>query len=118
MKQLGHIVRNLRQQKGLSTKEFAEELGVSVGYLNNLETGQTETVRLSLLEKLSIELNFTHSVSDSHTAVEWDSRIQHVCYLLQQLKTVNPAFADYYLKIIEDGVSLHLNQSLPVVGNQ
>ncbi|QSB48701.1 helix-turn-helix domain-containing protein [Parageobacillus toebii] len=111
LQHIGERIRVLRKQKGISLNAFAEKLNVSPAYLSNLETGKTDTIQLSLLEKLQEELSLlpvetTHS-SDS----EFDIRIQHVMQQLKELEQKHPEVADYLLSTLERGVHLFLNEN-------
>lgn len=111
LEHIGQRIRTLRKQKGISLNAFAERLNVSPAYLSNLETGKTDTIQLSLLEKLQEELSLlpvetTHS-SDS----EFDIRIQHVMQQLKELEQKHPEVADYLLSTLERGVHLFLNEN-------
>jgi transcriptional regulator with XRE-family HTH domain len=111
LEHIGQRIRTLRKQKGISLNAFAERLNVSPAYLSNLETGKTDTIQLSLLEKLQEELSLlpvetTHS-SDS----EFDIRIQHVMRQLKELEQKHPEIADYLLSTLERGVHLFLNEN-------
>jgi transcriptional regulator with XRE-family HTH domain len=113
MKQLGHLLRLHRQQKGLYLKEFAEQLGVSTSYLSNLETGQTDTIRLSHLEKVLSELNLLPRNSDNSLDNGIDLRIQNISYLLKVVESTNPQLANYLLAMVEQGIDVYLNPNSP-----
>ena len=50
MQEIGQQIRQIRNRKGISLNAYANELGVSSGYLSNLETGKTQNITLSVLE--------------------------------------------------------------------
>lgn len=111
LEHIGQRIRTLRKQKGISLNAFAERLNVSPAYLSNLETGKTDTIQLSLLEKLQEELSLlpvetTHSIDS-----EFDIRIQHVMRQLKELEQKHPEVADYLLSTLERGVRLFLNEN-------
>jgi transcriptional regulator with XRE-family HTH domain len=111
LQHIGERIRVLRKQKGISLNAFAERLNVSPAYLSNLETGKTDTIQLSLLEKLQEELSLlpvetTHSIDS-----EFDIRIQHVMRQLKELEQKHPKVADYLLSTLERGVHLFLNEN-------
>jgi transcriptional regulator with XRE-family HTH domain len=107
LNQLGSLIRTSRKQKGIPLNEFAEKLGVSAGYLSNLETGKTDTISLSLLEKLQEELNLL-PIKDTEDADndEFRYRLQKVSRLLIQLNRENPDEAEYLLSFVEKGIEL------------
>lgn len=111
MKNLGQQIRMIRLQKDLGITEFAEALGVSTGYLSNLENGKTETIQLSLLERLisefSIVLSNDHEDENSDTHI----RILRIHQLLKQLANSSPNAAEYLMSMIEQGAELFLKQS-------
>lgn len=49
---LGQTIRTYRKIKGYSTQELAYKINVSVGLLNNIENGKTDTFQLVLLNKI------------------------------------------------------------------
>jgi transcriptional regulator with XRE-family HTH domain len=54
MKPLGNLVKDAREKKGLSQEELAERLGVSKGWVGQVETGRIDRPRpkyLALLEQ-------------------------------------------------------------------
>lgn len=108
---IGERIRVLRKQKGISLNAFAERLNVSPAYLSNLETGKTDTIQLSLLEKLQEELSLLPVETTHSTDSEFDIRIQHVMRQLKELEQKHPEIADYLLSTLERGVHLFLNEN-------
>lgn len=49
---LGNLIKEKRLQKGLNTQQLADILGVSIGFLNNLENAKTDTFNVDLILKL------------------------------------------------------------------
>lgn len=114
MRHLGQQIRNIRQKKGIGLNTFASQLGVSAGYLSNLETGKTDTIHLSLLEKLQSELTlFPNFDQEDETISELSLRIQRIHQLLKQLETSNPEVANYLLSIVEQGIEVFIKDSNP-----
>ena len=37
---IGNMIRKLRKEKEMTQEEFAEKMGISVGYVNQIETGK------------------------------------------------------------------------------
>lgn len=106
LQNLGTRIRTIRTNKGISLNAFAEKLDVSPGYLSNLETGKTDTIHLSLLEKLQNELYILPlkgGISD-----ELESRLNHALEQLRELEKINPEAARYLLNTFESGVEILL----------
>lgn len=55
-KELGSTIRKYRKNKNLSTKNFAEKLGISSGHLNNIENGNYDVFKLELLTNICKQL--------------------------------------------------------------
>lgn len=106
LQNLGPLIRTLRTNKGISLNAFAEKLDVSPGYLSNLETGKTDTIQLSLLEKLQNELYLLPLKSG--TSDELESRLIHTLEQLRELEKLNPDAAQYLLNTLERGLELFL----------
>lgn len=49
---IGKLVKQKRLEKGYTTQELAEKLDVSVGLVNNIENGKTDTFNIALMDKL------------------------------------------------------------------
>jgi len=49
---IGNLIKEKRRLKGYSTQELAEKLGVSAGFINNLENGKNDSFNLHLLGNL------------------------------------------------------------------
>ncbi|OEF99156.1 transcriptional regulator [Vulcanibacillus modesticaldus] len=111
MRNLGQRVRAIRVKKGIGLNEFANKLGVSSGYLSNLETGKTETIHLSLLEKLQDELEIFPTVDLGEIDNELLYRIERVNLLLKQLAENNPELTDYLLSTVEKGIEVFNKKS-------
>ena len=56
-KELGAKVRRYRKAKHYSTAELADRLGVSAGFINNLENGRNDVFKLELLINILKELD-------------------------------------------------------------
>ncbi|MFJ7979156.1 helix-turn-helix domain-containing protein [Lysinibacillus xylanilyticus] len=111
LNQLGKIIRASRTQKGISINDYAAKLGVSAGYLSNLETGKTDTVNLSLLEKLNEDLFlFQNGTIDENLEDHFHHRLKIVNELLNNLKKTNPEEAEYLLSFVEKGIELFIKR--------
>lgn len=106
LQEIGQRIRTLRTSKGIGLNAFAEKMNVSPGYLSNLETGKTDTIQLSLLEKLQTELYLLPIKSE--TSDELDARLNHAKQQLKKLEQLNPEFANYLLTTFEQGLELLL----------
>ena len=106
LQNLGTRIRTIRTNKGISLNAFAERLDVSPGYLSNLETGKTDTIQLSVLEKLQNEL-YLLPLKDG-TSDELESRLNHALERLRDLEKLNPDAAQYLLNTFERGLELLL----------
>lgn len=53
MEKFGERIRKLRQERGLTTHEMAEKLGISRNTLTNWEHGTKEIYGIKLLEEMS-----------------------------------------------------------------
>lgn len=106
MQELGKKVRELRIQKGIRLNEFAKELNVSPGYLSNLETGKSDTLKLNVLEKLQNEL----FVLPIETKSSFSERLQRVQQQLVVLETKNLKEAEFLMQQIENGLDYFLKK--------
>ncbi|MFZ3579415.1 helix-turn-helix domain-containing protein [Virgibacillus sp. DJP39] len=109
LQNIGKRIRTLRTNKGIGLNSFAEKLDVSPGYLSNLETGKTDTIQLSLLERLQNE--FYLLPIESQATDELDLRINHSRQQLSKLQQVDPEGVDYLLTTLENGIELLLKKN-------
>lgn len=110
-KNVGQRIRILREKEGITLNAFAKKLGVSSGYLSQLETGKTETIPLSLLEKLQEELgifSIDHGVEENTAAIFRFSKSRH---RYEKLLALNPTAAEYLLKTFESGIEYFLRNT-------
>lgn len=105
LQNIGQRIRLLRQKKGISLNAFAANLDISPGYLSNLETGKTDTVQLSLLEKLQDELTLLPLGNDANET-EVDFRLSRIRYKLVQLQLEKPDGVEFLLSTLENGIEL------------
>lgn len=105
----GQTIRTLRIQKGISLNAFAEQLGVSTGYLSNLETGKTDTIPLHLLATLQQELGIFVSLPQEEDP--FTIRANASFSSLRILHQTNEEAANYLLESLEKGI--HLFSKLP-----
>lgn len=106
LNEIGFVIRKLRMQKGIGLNDFANILEVSAGYLSNLETGKTDTIQLSVLEKIQKELNIfpIKNISELKIDSEFKYRVDRANSLLLQLHVKNKKQSEYLLTIIEQGI--------------
>lgn len=104
--EIGKHIRTLRTQKGIGLNTFAKQLGVSPAYLSNLETGKTDTIQLSLLQKLQDELHLITIDNSSLPLDETKYRIARASTLLHNLIQQDKAFGYYILETLEKGIDL------------
>ncbi|MED1104992.1 helix-turn-helix transcriptional regulator [Bacillus paramycoides] len=104
--EIGKHIRTLRTQKGIGLNTFAKQLGVSPAYLSNLETGKTDTIQLSLLQKLQDELRLITIDNSSLTQDETKYRIARASTLLHNLIQQDKPFGYYLLETLEKGIDL------------
>jgi transcriptional regulator with XRE-family HTH domain len=113
LNQLGRMIRASRNQKGISINDYAAKLGVSVGYLSNLETGKTDTINLSILEKLQEELHlFPLEMNNENIDDQFNLRVQRVGQMLNKLNHQKSDEAEYLLSVVEKGIELFKKESL------
>lgn len=109
MKNLGQQIRLFRTKKGIGLNEYAQQLGVSAGYLSNLETGKTDTIQLALLDRLFQELNLIQEKDSTELDDTLSLRIQRVHQLLLRLQNSSPEAAEYLITQMEQGLNLFLH---------
>ncbi|MEK4038896.1 helix-turn-helix transcriptional regulator [Paenibacillus sp. FSL F4-0122] len=104
MRTLGQQVRNMRLQRNVGLTDYAQELGVSTGYLSNFETGKTETIHLAMLEKILSDLGI------GKFDVELDSataqQLNRINSLLTKLHNESPEAFQYFTNNLEQGIEL------------
>lgn len=106
LQDLGQKVRILREKKGITLNDYAKKLGVSSGYLSQLETGKSQKIDLELLDKLQEELLILPMNS---TDDEEFVRVQHQ---YQMLVEKDQETAKYLLSSFENGI-LHFLSRKP-----
>lgn len=103
MTNLGQQIRLFRQQQGIGLNVYARQLGVSPGYLSNLERGKTDNIQLSLLERLRVDIGLEPY---PEAAPEMDSRIERIRQELIQLQPHFPEAVDFLLHTVEKGTTM------------
>ncbi|MCM3167925.1 helix-turn-helix domain-containing protein [Peribacillus frigoritolerans] len=100
LEHLGQQIRQLRVRKGKGLNEFAKELHVSAGYLSNLETGKSETIKLDILEKIQEELKVLPIDSMS----SFSQRMKRIEQDITELEKKDPLYAEFLLQNIENSI--------------
>lgn len=105
---VGQRIRILRKKCGYSIQDFSQKLGVSVGYLSNLETGKSETIQLSLLQQLQDEFGLfdLETIQSLDKDEDFELRLLHINHLLRTLHNKDREQSDYLLSIVEKGSGL------------
>lgn len=111
LKNVGSRIRTLRKQKGISIDELASTLGVSRGYLSNLETGKTDSIQISILEKLQNQLEIfpDNLIKDLVEENEFDLQLKRINYLLKLLNDQDPRETDFLFGMVEKRFELFSN---------
>lgn len=77
--QIGKRIRDLRKRKGLTLQELADQVGISISYLSQIENGRVN-LNISNLESISKMLGsplvslFTNEIQDSVSVVRSSER--------------------------------------------
>ncbi|WCN38662.1 helix-turn-helix domain-containing protein [Aneurinibacillus uraniidurans] len=109
--EFGKQVRLLREQQGISLNAMAKMLGVSTGYLSNLESGKTETVNLTVLQRLFSMLEIkacplcqqekSSSKSSEGSSLNW--RVHRLYQTMIDLASSDPMVLEHQLQLLESG---------------
>jgi transcriptional regulator with XRE-family HTH domain len=100
---IGQRIRMLRDKKGFTVKEFAQKIGVSAGYLSNLETGKTDNIKFDILEKIQKELLILTTVPPDQED-EGSFRMNRAMEQYKRLASKDPKTAEYLLTTFENGL--------------
>jgi transcriptional regulator with XRE-family HTH domain len=105
LRHLGQRIRLLREQKGITLNEFAKELGVSPGYLSELERGKKERITFQVLDKLQEKLAILpiENIEDEESC-----RFTSLHRYYGELVETNPEAAAYLLSTFENGIQYFL----------
>jgi transcriptional regulator with XRE-family HTH domain len=111
--EIGQRIRTLRKKCGYNLNELANKLGVSAGYLSNLETGKSETIQLSLLQQLQDEFAIFNleTIKVIEEDEDFELRLLHINHLLRMINKENPDQSAYLLSIVEKGSDLFLKSN-------
>ncbi|WAC06755.1 MAG: helix-turn-helix transcriptional regulator [Thermodesulfobacteriota bacterium] len=97
MKTLGQRIRELREKKDLSLREFAKRIGVSAPFVSDIELGRRYPSD-KLFEIMANELDVSTEdlrVYDTRPPVEG----------LKRLTAINPQYAFAFRKVIDKNIS-------------
>lgn len=97
---IGSRIRKIREKKGISLNKFAKIIGVSSGYLSNLESGKTTTINLEVLNKIQTELNIMPIGEHSEIA----ERMKRIEKDLMHLNQDKPEMVQFFLHNLEDSI--------------
>lgn len=108
VKKVGKLIKEKRLEKGYSTQELAEKLGVSAGLINNIENAKTDTFNISLMNGLCEIL----SISRLSMLVSEPSELKNILgsandipiSLMQHINSI----VDEYIKA---GIKLNFNKN-------
>lgn len=107
MNTLGQQIRTMRSQTKIGLNDYAQKLGVSAGYLSNLETGKTDTIQLKVLDTVLNDLGF--SALDVDTDSTTEQRLKRINSLLINLHKESPEAFEYFASNLEQGIKLFSN---------
>ncbi|MCQ6267885.1 helix-turn-helix domain-containing protein [Fictibacillus sp. WQ 8-8] len=104
MQDLGKRIRYVREKKRITLNAFANQLGVSSGYLSNLERGKTDNIELHLLEKIQKELLIFSMVPPDQEEDQITFRFNRAMQQFRALSETEPGTAEYLLSAFEIGL--------------
>ncbi|PLT28197.1 helix-turn-helix domain-containing protein [Peribacillus deserti] len=110
LEDFGLRVRRIRENKGISLNQYAKKLGVSSGYLSNLETGKTDKIPLTLLETLQKELVILPMNPAIHGQDDTAFRLSRLRQRHHELMARNSEAAEFLLASFEHGLDYFLNK--------
>ncbi|MEE6452653.1 helix-turn-helix domain-containing protein [Gottfriedia acidiceleris] len=103
---LGEKMRELRLQKGYGLNEFAKILSISPSYLSQLETGKTENISFSLLQRLQEELALLPLNLDEN------SRMRRLFQQMDLLKEVDEESYEFVLFSLESNIKWFIEKKV------
>ncbi|MCM3768385.1 helix-turn-helix domain-containing protein [Neobacillus niacini] len=110
LENLGEKIRELRIQKGIGLNEFAKILEISPGYLSQLETGKTENINFTLLQRLQEELALLPlnlEKNDDATA-----RLNRAIQQVKILQKVDEETAEFLIHNLETSIEWFLDKKI------
>jgi len=103
---LGEKMRELRLQKGYGLNEFAKILNISPSYLSQLETGKTENISFSLLQRFQEELALLPLNLDQN------SRLSRLLQQMSLLKKVDEESYEFVLFSLESNIKWFIEKKV------
>ena len=109
----GIRLRTLREQRGISLNSMARTLGVSSGYLSNLEIGKTEHISFTTLHAISSVLEMeicplcnqiVNGSSASSEHADLALRVDLIHQAMSTLIAIDSDFLKQVLKLLENGL--------------
>jgi transcriptional regulator with XRE-family HTH domain len=97
MKTLGQKIRELREEKDLSLREFAKKIGVSAAFLSDIELGRrypSKKILPSISKNLGIDINDLSNY-DTRPPIED----------IKRLAMEDPGFAMAFRKVIDKKIT-------------
>ncbi|AOM07580.1 helix-turn-helix domain-containing protein [Bacillus cereus] len=110
LKNLGEKIRELRIQKGFGLNEFAKILDISPSYLSQLETGKTENINFTLLQRLQEELAILPLTLETND--ETFSRLNRAIQQIQTLQEVDAEAVEFLIHNLETSIDWFLHKKL------
>lgn len=107
---LGEKIRELRTQKGFGLNEFAKILDISASYLSQLETGKTENINFTLLQRLQEELSLLPLSME--TDAELESRLHRAVQQVKFLQGVDEEAAEFLIHNLETTIEWFLDRKV------
>ena len=107
---LGEKIRELRIEKGYGLNEFAKIIDISSGYLSQLETGKTENINLTLLQRLQEELALLPL--NLETNDETNARLSRAVQQVKALQNVDKEAAEFIIHNLETTIEWFMNKKL------
>lgn len=110
LENLGEKIRELRIQKGFGLNEFAKIIDISPGYLSQLETGKTENINFTLLQRLQEELALLPlnlEKSDDTT-----TRLNRAVQQVKTLQKVDEEAAEFLIHNLETSIEWFLDKKI------
>ncbi|HFK1496566.1 TPA: helix-turn-helix transcriptional regulator [Bacillus paranthracis] len=110
LKNLGEKIRELRIQKGFGLNEFAKVLDISPSYLSQLETGKTENINFTLLQRLQEELAILPLKLEAND--ETFSRLNRAIQQIRILQEVDAEAAEFLIHNLETSTDWFMHKKL------
>ncbi|MGG2064187.1 helix-turn-helix domain-containing protein [Bacillus sp. S14(2024)] len=110
LKNLGEKIRELRIQKGFGLNEFAKILDISPSYLSQLETGKTENINFTLLQRLQEELALLPLNLEINDGTF--SRLNRAVQQIKILQEVDPEATEFLIHNLETSIDWFMHKKL------